>query len=76
MEKKKAYETSVPSTHPLRSNSFGHKVKLVHGAHPLADGGTCFGDFGDSGRLEFIAVDVRLDLSDDSLWDVVSIIFE
>ena len=61
----------LPSAHPLGLHSLGHKVVLVHGAHPLADGGAGLGHLGDGGRLELLIVDVRLDGFDHRLPNVV-----
>ncbi len=58
-------------TYPLRRHNLGDLVVLVHGPHPLADGGTGLGDFGDGCRSEVLVVNVRLDLGDHSVWDVL-----
>lgn len=61
----------LPSAHPLGLHGLGHKVVLVHGAYPLADGGAGLGHLGNGGRLELLIVDVRLDGFDHCLPDVV-----
>lgn len=44
---------------------------VVHGSHPLADGGAGFGDLSNGGWLEFVVSHVRLDCADDIVRDVV-----
>lgn len=44
---------------------------LVHGTHPLADGGTGFGDLGDGSRLKLVIVNVGLDGLDYTVWNIV-----
>lgn len=61
----------LPSPHPLGLHGLGHEVVLVHGAHPLADGGAGLGHLGDGGRLELFIVDVWLDGFDHRLPNVV-----
>ena len=61
----------LPSAHPLGLHGLGHKVVLVHGAYPLADGGAGLGHLGNGGRLELLIVDVWLDGFDHCLPDVV-----
>lgn len=49
------------SFYPFRFHSFGHKVIYMHGSHPLANGGTGFGNLGNGGWLEFLIIYVGLD---------------
>lgn len=49
------------SFYPFRFHSLGHKVICIHGSHPLANGGTGFGNLGNGGWLEFIIIYVGLD---------------
>lgn len=48
----------------------------VHGPDKHADGSTCLGDLGNSLRGELLHLDVRLNLLDDGITDVVFIIIE
>lgn len=48
-------------SYPFGLHDLGHKVVLVHGTHPLADGGASFGDLGDGSWLKVLTVDVWLD---------------
>ena len=66
----------LSQTHPLWSNRSGNKVVLVHGPHPLTNGGAGAGDLGYGCRQEILAVDVRLDLGDHRFRDVVTVILE
>lgn len=47
--------------YPFRFHSLGHKVIYMHGPHPLANGGTGFGNLGNGGWLEFLIIYVGLD---------------
>lgn len=44
---------------------------LVHGTHPLADGGASFGDLGDGSWLKLLTVNVGLDGPDHGVCNVV-----
>lgn len=44
---------------------------LVHGTHPLADGGASFGDLGNSSWLKLFAVNVGLDGPDYTVCNIV-----
>lgn len=63
--------SAIPSPHPFGLHGLGHKVVLVHGAHPLADGGAGFGHLGNGGWLELFIVDVWLNGFDHCLPNVV-----
>lgn len=49
------------SFYPFRFHCLGHKVIYMHGSHPLANGGTGFGNLGDRGWLELLIIYVGLD---------------
>ena len=57
--------------YPLRLHSFSDKVVFVHGSGPLTDGGAGTRDLGDGSRCEVFIVNVRLDLSYDSIRNIV-----
>lgn len=61
----------VTVSYPLGLHNLGHKVVFVHGTHPLADGGTGFGDLGDGSWLKLLIVNVGLDGLDHTVWNIV-----
>lgn len=64
-------ESNHAASYPLGLHNLGYKVVLVHGTHPLADGGASFGHLGDGSWLEFLTVNVWLDGLDHGVWNVV-----
>lgn len=65
------YVTHKQCSYPLWFHSFGHKVVFVHGPHPLADGGAGFGHFGYSCWLKLLIVNIRLDVFNHYICNVV-----
>ena len=63
-------------TYSFWSDSFSDKVILVHCPNPLADGRTGLGHFGNSTQGEILIINVRLNLRNDRVWDIIAIILE
>ena len=49
---------------------------LVHGSDPLTDGGAGLGHSGNGTRSEVLIINVWLDLRDNGIWNVVTIVLE